>query len=56
MRGSSTSEVRLEDCTVPAQNLLGKEGEAFQYAKTLLNGSRIVMGCRVSRCGFRLRC
>jgi alkylation response protein AidB-like acyl-CoA dehydrogenase len=44
MRGSRTAEVRFEDCAVPAENLVGKDGEAFEYVKTLLNGSRIVMG------------
>lgn len=44
MRSSRTSEVRFVDCRVPEENLVGKEGEGFEYAKTLLNGSRIVMG------------
>lgn len=44
MRGSRTAEVRLENCVVAADALVGKEGEAFQYVKAMLNGSRIVMG------------
>ncbi len=44
MRGSRTAEVRLSDCSVPAENLVGREGEAFEYVKFLLSGSRIVMG------------
>ncbi|MDA4122279.1 MAG: acyl-CoA dehydrogenase family protein [Thaumarchaeota archaeon] len=44
MRGSRTAEVRFSDCSVPAGNLVGKEGEAFEYVKFLLSGSRIVMG------------
>ena len=44
MRSSRTSEVRFVDCVVPEENLVGKEGEAFEYAKAMLNTSRIVMG------------
>ncbi len=44
MRGSRTAELRFEDCPVPADRLLGEEGRGFDYAKALLNGSRIVMG------------
>ena len=44
MRGSRTAEVRFEGCKVPVENLVGKDGEAFEYVKVLLNGSRIVMG------------
>jgi len=44
MRGSRTSEVRFEDCEVPAASLLGQEGKGFEYAKAMLNGSRIIMG------------
>jgi butyryl-CoA dehydrogenase len=44
MRGSHTAEVRLVDCHVSAGSLLGKEGAGFEYAKQLLDSSRIVMG------------
>ncbi|MBI3859296.1 MAG: acyl-CoA dehydrogenase family protein [Thaumarchaeota archaeon] len=44
MRGSRTSEVRFSDCRVPAESLVGEEGMGFEYAKKMLNGSRIVMG------------
>ena len=44
MRGSRTSEVRFTDCRVPGDMLVGEEGEGFEYAKSMLNGSRIVMG------------
>ncbi len=45
MRGSHTAEVRLEKCRVDAEDsLLGSEGAAFEYAKKLLDSSRIVMG------------
>jgi butyryl-CoA dehydrogenase len=44
MRGSRTSEVRFVDCRIPARNLVGEEGKGFEYAKAMLNGSRIIMG------------
>ncbi len=44
MRGSRTSEVRFVDCKIPEDALVGQEGMGFEYAKKMLNGSRIVMG------------
>jgi alkylation response protein AidB-like acyl-CoA dehydrogenase len=45
MRGSHTAEVRLANCRVAAEDsLLGEEGAGFDYAKELLDSSRIVMG------------
>jgi alkylation response protein AidB-like acyl-CoA dehydrogenase len=44
MRGSRTAEVRFADCRVPRDMLVGEEGKGFDYAKSMLNGSRIVMG------------
>lgn len=44
MKGSRTAEVRFVDCEVPEANLVGLDGPAFEYAKFMLNGSRIVMG------------
>jgi alkylation response protein AidB-like acyl-CoA dehydrogenase len=44
MRSSRTSEIRFEDCSVPEENLVGNEGEGFEYVKAMLNASRIVMG------------
>jgi len=44
MRGSRTSEVRFVDCEVPEDRLVGEEGSGFEYAKAMLNASRIVMG------------
>ena len=34
----------LEDCKVPAANLLGKEGEGFKFAMAGLDGGRINIG------------
>lgn len=45
MRGTRTAEVRLERCKVSAEeSLLGSDEGGFEYAKTLLDSSRIVMG------------
>jgi alkylation response protein AidB-like acyl-CoA dehydrogenase len=41
LRASDTSEVVFTDCRVPAQNLLGKEGEGFVNSLQILDGGRI---------------
>jgi butyryl-CoA dehydrogenase len=41
MRGSNTSELIFEDCKVPKENLLGKEGQGFRIALATLDGGRI---------------
>ncbi|HEX5037896.1 MAG TPA: acyl-CoA dehydrogenase [bacterium] len=41
---SSTSEIVLEDCEVPAENLLGREGEGFTVAMATLDSGRIGIG------------
>lgn len=40
IRGSPTVELVFEDCEVPAENLLGKEGEGFKIAMKVLDKSR----------------
>src|SRR5881296_4560050 len=42
-RGSVTSEVVLENARVPKENLVGVEGEGFEYAKKMLFGGRITV-------------
>ncbi|WP_371373632.1 acyl-CoA dehydrogenase [Sporomusa aerivorans] len=41
IRSSVQREVILENCRVPAANLLGKEGDGFKIAMTTLDGGRI---------------
>jgi len=41
MRASDTSEVIFHDCRVPADNLLGAEGEGFIGSLKILDGGRI---------------
>jgi alkylation response protein AidB-like acyl-CoA dehydrogenase len=40
-RASDTSEIVMEDCRIPAENLVGKEGEGFVDAMKVLDGGRI---------------
>src|SRR5207253_6611144 len=40
IKGSTTGELVFEDCRVPADNLLGEEGEGFKIAMRILDRSR----------------
>ena len=40
IKGSTTGEVFLDDCRVPAANLIGEEGEGFRLAMRILDRSR----------------
>jgi alkylation response protein AidB-like acyl-CoA dehydrogenase len=46
MRSSDTAELFFEDCRVPAENLLGKEGEGFKQIMWELQGERLIAACR----------
>jgi alkylation response protein AidB-like acyl-CoA dehydrogenase len=41
LRASDTSELIFEDCAIPAENLVGVEGEGFKDAMRVLDGGRI---------------
>ena len=41
LRASDTAELIFEDCVIPADNLLGKEGDGFIDAMRVLDGGRI---------------
>lgn len=41
LRASDTAELIFEDCVVPAENLLGMEGQGFVDAMRVLDGGRI---------------
>jgi len=41
LRASDTAELIFEDCVIPAENLLGKEGDGFIDAMRVLDGGRI---------------
>jgi alkylation response protein AidB-like acyl-CoA dehydrogenase len=41
LRASDTSELIFEDCEIPAENLLGNEGQGFIDSMRILDGGRI---------------
>ena len=41
LRASDTSELIFEDCEIPVENLLGREGRGFVDAMKILDGGRI---------------
>jgi len=41
LRASDTSELIFEDCVIPGENLLGKEGDGFIDAMRVLDGGRV---------------
>jgi alkylation response protein AidB-like acyl-CoA dehydrogenase len=46
IKGSTTGEIFLDDCRVPADNLLGEEGEGFRIAMRVLDRSRPGIGAQ----------
>ncbi|MBW2037792.1 MAG: acyl-CoA dehydrogenase [Deltaproteobacteria bacterium] len=41
LRASDTTDLIFDNCRVPAENLLGEEGDGFKIAMTALDGGRI---------------
>jgi alkylation response protein AidB-like acyl-CoA dehydrogenase len=46
VRGSPTGELALDECPVPAENLIGDEGRGFDYAMGALDRSRPLVGAQ----------
>ncbi len=46
IKGSTTGEVFFDDCRVPAENLVGEEGEGFAIAMRVLDRSRPGIGAQ----------
>jgi alkylation response protein AidB-like acyl-CoA dehydrogenase len=46
IKGSTTGEVFFNDCRVPAENLVGEEGEGFRIAMRVLDRSRPGIGAQ----------
>jgi butyryl-CoA dehydrogenase len=44
LKGSITSALSLENCRIPADNLLGREGEGFRQMLITLDGGRVGIG------------
>jgi len=48
LRGTAMTDVIFDNCTVPEENRLGKEGEGWTIATRTLNRSRIAMGAHAT--------
>jgi alkylation response protein AidB-like acyl-CoA dehydrogenase len=46
IKGSTTGEIFFNDCRIPADNLLGEEGEGFRIAMRILDRSRPGIGAQ----------
>lgn len=56
MRASETTELIFDQCRVPKENLLGKEGEGFKQAMKVLDGGRIsiaALGLGIAKGAFK---
>ncbi len=52
LRGAHTAELIFEDCEVPEENVLGKEGEGFINALKILTNGRVGIAARnLGACG-----
>ena len=50
IRASSTTELLLEDCEVPVENVLGEAGKGYRVAIETLNEGRIGIGAQMVGC------
>jgi alkylation response protein AidB-like acyl-CoA dehydrogenase len=46
---SDTAQILFENCRIPAENLLGQEGEGYKIALSNLEAGRIAIGAQVCR-------
>ncbi len=46
IRASATSELLFENCRIPAENIIGNEGDGFKIAMTVLDAGRIGVGAQ----------
>ena len=46
-KASSTCALHFDDCKVPAKNVLGKVGQGYKYAISILNEGRIGIGAQM---------
>ena len=54
-KAQPTAQVNLDNCVVPAKNLIGKEGEGFKFAMAGLDGGRVNIGaCSLGGAGMAL--
>ncbi len=57
IRASSTTELVFENCSVPAENRIGKEGEGFRIAMETIDSSRINIAAQavgIARAAFEV--
>lgn len=54
MRASETTQLIFDNCKVPAENLIGNEGEGFAQAMKILEGGRISIAAL--SCGLAIGC
>jgi len=48
IRASSTCALNFDDVDIPAENLIGKEGEGYKYAISILNEGRIGIAAQMT--------
>ena len=46
IKGSPTCEIYLEDCTIPADRIIGKPGSGFKTALRTLDHTRLAIGAQ----------